>query len=139
MMKRLLAASLLVLAVPAASAQEQAAGGFAEAVAAADPAKGEAFAKRCAACHSFEQGGPNKIGPNLFGVVDRPVASVADFNYSDAMKEFSEGGQKTWTIDLLSEFLADPKGTVPGNKMAFPGVKKDDQRAQLIAYLSSLK
>lgn len=106
---------------------------------AGDPAKGKTFAGRCQACHSFKEGGPNQVGPHLFGVVGRPIASVADFSYSDAMKEFSAGGTKVWDDATLDAYLADPKATIPGNKMAFPGVKKDTDRANLIAYLNTLK
>ncbi|HEU4499265.1 MAG TPA: cytochrome c family protein, partial [Sphingomicrobium sp.] len=110
-----------------------------EATDAGDPAKGETFAARCQACHSFEKDGPNQVGPHLFGVVGRPIASVPDFNYSDAMKAYSEGGAKVWDEASLDAYLADPKTTIPGNKMAFPGVKKDTDRANLIAYLNTLK
>ena len=104
---------------------------------AGDPAKGETFAARCKACHTFEKGGPNRVGPHLFGVVGRPIASVADFTYSDAMKTFAEGG-KVWDDATLDAYLADPKGTAPGNKMAFPGVKSEADRANVIAYLKTL-
>lgn len=110
----------------------------AAAPAAGDAAKGEKFAARCKACHSFEKGGPNQVGPNLFGVVGRPIATAADFNYSEAMKTFSEAGAKVWDEAALDTYLADPRGVVPGTKMAFPGVKKDDDRANLIAYLKTL-
>lgn len=105
---------------------------------AGDAAKGEAFAARCKACHTFEKGGPNQVGPNLYGVVGRPIASHPDFNYSEAMKTFSEGGAKVWDEAALDAYLGDPRGVVPGNKMAFPGVKKDTDRANLIAYLKTL-
>ena len=111
----------------------------AAAPAAGDAAAGEKFAARCKACHSLEQGGPNMVGPPLFGVVGRPIASAADFSYSDAMTTFSEGGAKVWDEATLDTYLSDPKGTVPGNKMAFPGAKKDTDRANLIAYLATLK
>lgn len=106
--------------------------------AAGDAAKGAAFAKRCAACHSFENGGPNQVGPNLFGVANRPIASVPNYSYSEAMVAFSEGGAKKWDEAALDTYLADPKGVVPGTKMAFPGVKKEPDRANLIAYLKTL-
>jgi cytochrome c2 len=106
--------------------------------AAGDPAAGENFAARCKACHSFAKDGPNQVGPHLFGVVGRPIATVADFNYSEAMKTFSEGGAKLWDEAALDTYLGDPKGTIPGSKMAFPGVKKDTDRANLIAYLKTL-
>lgn len=103
-----------------------------------DVTKGAAFAKRCGACHDFTAGGPNKVGPNLHGVVGRPVASHEGYAYSDAMKKFSDGGNKHWDEATLNTFLTDPKGTVPGTKMAFPGVKNDADRANVIAYLKSL-
>ncbi len=104
-----------------------------------DPAAGETYAKRCSACHSFDQGGPNKVGPHLFGVVGRTVASVSDYNYSDAMKAFSEGGTKKWDASLLDTYLANPRGVVPGTKMAYVGIKTDSDRANVIAYLETLK
>jgi cytochrome c len=125
-------------AAPAAPAAGGAASGFAALVAAADVKKGQTISKRCAACHAFEKGGANKIGPVLWDVVNRPIASVPDFEYSEAMKAFSEGGQKLWTVDELSAYLENPKGHIPGNKMAFPGLKKEDDRANLIGYLHTL-
>jgi cytochrome c len=137
-MMRLAVAVLVFSAASGLACAQEAGGGFAAAVAAADPAKGEAFAKRCAACHTFESGGAHKVGPNLWNIVDRPIASAPEYNYSEAMVTFSEGGAKTWSYDLLSAYLADPKGTVPGNKMVFPGIKKDEDRANVIAYLRTL-
>jgi cytochrome c len=90
--------------------------------------------KKCAACHTFDEGGTNKIGPNLHGVVGRQVASHEGFAYSSAMKEF--GG--VWDYERLNCYIADPKGCVPGNKMSFAGVKKDNDRADVIAYLRSI-
>ena len=100
--------------------------------------KGTTFAKRCAACHAFEKDAGNKVGPNLWGIVDRPIASVADFEYSDAMVDVLRGRRQTWTYDELSAYLENPKGHIPGNKMAFPGVKKEEDRANVIAYLRTL-
>ena len=92
------------------------------------------MAKKCAACHSFEQGGPNKIGPGLWGVVNRPVGGAADFAYSDVMA--GHGG--AWDYESLDAFLTNPKEWAPGTKMAFAGLKKPKDRANLILYLRSL-
>ncbi|WP_082503949.1 cytochrome c family protein [Methylobacterium sp. Leaf117] len=96
--------------------------------------KGQAAAKKCASCHSFEKGGPNKVGPHLWGVVDRQRAHEPGFEYSAALKE--KGG--TWTYDELDHFLANPKGYVPGTKMAFAGITSPTERADVIVYLRSL-
>lgn len=107
-----------------------------ELMAEADPAAGQAVFKKCASCHDASSGGPNKVGPNLFGVVGRPVASHEGFTYSDGMKSHADGG-KTWAIEDLFKYLANPKAEVPGNKMAFAGLKKDQDRANLIAWLNT--
>jgi cytochrome c len=96
--------------------------------------KGQSAAKKCASCHSFEKGGPNKVGPHLWGVVDRQRAHESGFEYSAALKE--KGG--TWTYDELDHFLANPKGYVPGTKMAFAGITSPAERADVIVYLRSL-
>jgi cytochrome c len=103
-------------------------------IAAADAGAGAKAAKKCGVCHSFEEGGANKIGPNLWNIVGRPVASAAGFGYSDAMTEM--GG--SWDSDRLEAFIADPKGTIPGTKMSFAGIRKPGQRADLLAYLRAL-
>lgn len=104
-------------------------------LASADDAAGQKVAKKCASCHTFDQGGPNKIGPNLWNVVDRPIAGVEGFGYSDALKALSD---ETWTFEHLSAYLAKPKDFAPGTKMTFAGVKKPEDRANLIGYLRSL-
>ncbi|MCR4268685.1 cytochrome c family protein, partial [Nitratireductor sp. ZSWI3] len=104
-------------------------------LAAADATKGEAIFKRCQACHTVEDGGANKVGPNLWEIVDRPVASHEGFSYSAGMKEFAEGGSTHWTYENLDHFLTNPKGLVSGTAMAFAGLKKIEDRADLIAFL----
>jgi cytochrome c len=96
--------------------------------------KGGVAAKKCQACHTFEKDGPNRVGPNLWGVVGRARATEAKFNYSTAMK--AKGG--TWTIDELDHFLANPKGYIPGTNMAFAGLPRGSERADVIVYLNSL-
>ncbi|GLQ05424.1 c-type cytochrome [Sneathiella chinensis] len=103
-------------------------------LASADVAKGEKVFKKCSACHTTEEGGANKIGPNLYAVLDRAKASHAGFSYSDAM--VSHGG--TWTYEDLDAFLKKPKDFINGTKMSFAGLKKADDRADLIAYLRTL-
>jgi len=94
--------------------------------------------KKCVACHTGEKGGANKIGPHLWDVVMRPIAGVSDFSYSSAMQDFSEGGAVQWDYEHLNGFLENPQGYMSGTAMGFPGVKDDEDRADLIAYLRSL-
>lgn len=98
----------------------------------ADPTKGATVFAGCRGCHSIDQGGAALLGPNLWGVIDRKVASVDGFDYSDALKEF--GG--TWELGRLDEFLGDPSAIVPGTRMAVGGVEDRFDRANLIAYLN---
>ena len=97
-----------------------------------DPVKGEAVFKKCQACHSDQKGGPNQIGPQLWAVVGRPVASEAGFAYSDALK----GKSGPWTFDELFAWLKSPKAYAPGTKMSFAGLSKPEDRADVIAYLN---
>jgi cytochrome c len=105
-----------------------------QALASADPQRGQQATRVCQTCHTFEKGGPNKIGPNLWGVVGRKKGTEGGFAYSDAIK--SKGGE--WTLDDLNKFLASPRGYAPGTKMSFAGLQRENQRADVIAYLNTL-
>jgi len=104
-------------------------------LASADAAKGEAIFKKCASCHSVDKGGANKVGPALYGVVGRDIASKADYGYSGGLTEFGAG--KQWTFEELNGFLWKPKKYVKGTSMGFAGIKKVEDRANLITYLNS--
>lgn len=101
---------------------------------AADPAAGEKVFGKCKACHTVEQGGQNKVGPNLWNVVGRDIAAADGFSYSGAFTDL-EGD---WTYEALYKFLKAPKDYAPGNKMTFGGLKKSEDRADVIAYLREL-
>ncbi|MFO1071009.1 MAG: cytochrome c family protein [Geminicoccaceae bacterium] len=103
-------------------------------LAAASAEAGEKVSKKCASCHDFSNGGPNKVGPNLWGVVGRPVGKHEGFAYSEAMA--GHGGN--WTWDDLNHFITAPKDYMPGTKMSFAGLSKDTERADLLAYLRTL-
>lgn len=104
-------------------------------LASADASAGESVFKKCASCHTWEKGGANKVGPNLWGVVGSVVGTnVADFKYSAALTAYGESG-KTWTYEELNGFLFKPKSHIKGTSMGFSGLKKTDDRANLIAWL----
>lgn len=107
---------------------------IAELLQTADIEKGMSVFRKCAACHTTASGDRNKIGPNLWGVVGKDVATNGTFGYSDAMLA-QEGG---WSFELLNRYLTKPKDAIPGNKMVFAGLKKDSDRANVILYLRSL-
>lgn len=100
-----------------------------------DAGKGEKVFKKCKACHDVGADAKNKVGPELNGIVGRPVASIESFKYSKAMTEFGAGG-KVWDEATLTEYLHKPKALVPKTKMAFAGLKKDDDIENVIAYLN---
>ena len=103
-------------------------------LAAADPERGKRTASACGACHTLEAGGANRVGPNLWAVVGKRVASQSGFGYSPALA--GHGGQ--WTYQALDAFLASPARAVPGTKMTFAGLRNPRDRANLLAYLATL-
>ncbi|MBM3569374.1 MAG: cytochrome c family protein [Alphaproteobacteria bacterium] len=107
---------------------------IAQLLASANAANGEKEAKKCAACHTFDKGGANRVGPNLYDSVGAKKGKAAGFAYSDGL--LKTGGE--WNYESLDKFLKDPKGYAPGTKMAFAGVRKAEDRASLILYMRSL-
>jgi cytochrome c len=118
MIRSAVAAALLVLLLPDISL-------------AADAAAGEKVFARCKICHTVQAGGPNTVGPNLHGVFGRKAGSADGFSYSAAMKDSGI----TWDDETVAKYLRDPRGAIPGNKMAFPGIKNEEEIANLLAYL----
>ena len=116
----LAAAALAVIAAPAF---------------AADANNGKTIFGRCAICHTVQKGGPNGLGPNLFGVAGRKAAALASFSYSGALK----GANITWTNDKLKAWIMGPYKLVPGTKMTFGGITNASQADDVVAYLDSLK
>ncbi len=107
-------------------------------MAGADIEAGKAQLKKCTACHTFDQGGKNGVGPNQWGLFGAACGHRTDYSYSDAIKAMHGKGMK-WDEQTLSDFLANPKKYAPGNKMSFAGIKNPQDRANLIAYLKTLK
>jgi len=121
---RILAASALVVTIAASPA-----------FAAGDAGHGKTVFNRCAICHKTDKGGPNGIGPNLFGVVGRKAGTAAGFTYSAAMKNSGI----TWSEDKLEAYVQHPQQVVPGNKMAFAGLTSAQDAQDVVAYLATLK
>jgi cytochrome c len=122
---RLFAATATALLVSAASA-----------MAAGDPTEGEKVFKRsCGSCHVAAKDGPKRLGPPLFGLIGRKAGTIEGFRYSEANKNSGV----TWTPEILDQYLVDPKKFMPGTNMAFAGLKKDDERANIVSYLETLK
>lgn len=119
----------------AAPAKEEPLAPIAPLLASADVAAGEALAKRqCASCHSFNEGGKNGVGPNLYGIMGRPHGGVAGFTYSAALK----GKPGPWNFEEMNAWLKKPAAYIPGSRMAYAGLNSDKQRADIILYLRSL-
>lgn len=107
-------------------------------LASADIEAGAKVFKKCAACHTGDEGGANKVGPALWEIVNRPAAVADGFGYSTAMKAYSSDGSKPWEYENLNAFLLKPKAYIKGTSMGFAGLKKAADRANIIAYLRSL-
>ena len=109
-------------------------------LAAANPGAGKAVFKQCAACHTPDKGGRNAVGPNLWGVVGNPKGHHEGYSYSTALQAVAgKGGDEcAWTYENLNAFLTSPKGYLPGTKMTFDGLRKPEDRANVIAYLRTL-
>jgi cytochrome c len=122
----------------AAGAEVAAAPAFDPATYTPDMGRGEKIAAKCKACHSFDNGGPNRVGPNQWGIYGSHFAHKSDYSYSSALAEKAASGAK-WDDAALDGFLASPRDYLPGNKMQFNGIKNPAERADLIAWLKTLK
>ncbi len=120
----------------AGAAEEPTVAPIAVRLASADASAGESLTRACAACHDFSSANANKVGPGLWDIVNRTPGTHADFSYSAALTEF--GQENVWDYEHLDEFLANPKAYVPGTKMAYAGMRKPEDRADLIAYMRTL-
>ncbi len=107
-------------------------------LAGADLSAGERVARRCVSCHTFEDGGGDGTGPRLWDVMGRAVGAVVSFNYSRAMKEYAQDGAVSWNFENMYDYLENPRRYVPGTAMSFAGLRKQEDRINLIAYMRSL-
>ncbi|WP_422019360.1 c-type cytochrome [Roseibium sp.] len=107
----------------------------AQASAEGDPAKGEKVFKKCAACHAVGEGAKNKVGPQLNGVVGRAWGTIDGYKYSATLKE-GAGEGRVWDVETLDAYLLKPRDVIPKGRMAFAGLRKDEDRADVIAYLA---
>ncbi|MBE0454411.1 c-type cytochrome [Roseovarius autotrophicus] len=123
-MKRLTFASICLAALPVMAAAE------------GDAANGEKVFNKCKACHMVGDDAKNRVGPELNGIVGRAVGAVEGFAYSDTLKEMGASGA-VWSEDVLAAFLEKPRDFAKGTKMAFPGLRKEEERADVIAYLAT--
>ena len=123
-----LASAMCLLAAPAAAGEHVA----------GDPAAGEKVFRKCMACHQVGEDAKNRVGPTLNGIVGARMAQVEDFEYSPAMVELGEEG-RVWTPADLDAFLEKPRTWVPGIKMTFAGLRKEEERRDVIAYLAGFR
>lgn len=129
--------AVLESAAGAEEEEEQGPPDFGVLLAGADVGAGERVARRCASCHTFEEGGRDGTGPHLWGVMGRDVAEVDAFNYSQAMEEYAEGGTE-WGYQNMYDYLENPRGYVPGTAMSFAGLRDQEDRVNIIAYMRTL-
>ena len=128
-MRKRMTAALAVLAATAVAAPALAQG---------DAEEGEKVFRKCKACHMVGEDAKNRVGPQLNGIVGAEIASVEDFSYSDAFMAKKEEGF-TWTEENLAAYLEDPRDNIPGTKMVFAGLRKEEDRQDVIAYLKQFE
>lgn len=123
-MRNLLVLGTVLAVAPIAAAQAQS----------GDPAAGQRVFNQCSACHTINQGGPNRVGPNLHGVIGRKAGSIEGFRYSANLKELGEKGL-VWNEETLRPYLTNPKSVAPQGIMAYPGLRNEQQLNDVIAYV----
>ena len=123
-MRRFMALGIVFALAPLGSAMAQA----------GDPAAGQRVFNQCMACHTINQGGPNRVGPNLHGVIGRKAGAVEGFRYSANLKQLGENGH-VWNEETLRPYLTNPKTVAPQGTMSFPGIRNEQQLNDVIAYV----